>query len=120
MKQKHVCAPKSTADSQNKPLHGKTSKDFGHSQGNLMEMTDGDSSDADASNVNKFGANKTRRWNRPKMDVSVKEMEKAPTRRSSRIYKLNKEKNASQVIIISNYICLTHLINYINLNTNLS
>ena len=68
-----------------------------------MEITDADSSDADASNVNKFGANKTRRWNRPKIDVSVKDMEKAPTRRSSRIYKLNKEKCATQVINIPDY-----------------
>ena len=97
MKHKHECAPTPTAESQNKTLKGNASKDIDNSHSHLMEMTDGDSSDADASNINKFGANKTRRWNRPKIDVSVKDMEKAPTRRSSRIYKLNKEKCETQV-----------------------
>ena len=119
MKDKKVCAPKTTADSQNKPLKGNTSKDMSNSHRHLMEITDADSSDGDASNVNKFGANKTRRWNRPKIDVSVKDMEKAPTRRSSRIYKLNKEKCATQVINIPDYICIERCIKYIILNTNL-
>ena len=117
MKHKHVCAPTTTAESQNKPLKGNTSKDIGNSHSYLMEMTDGDSSDADASNINKFGANKTRRWNRPKIDVSVKDMEKAPTRRSSRIYKLNKEKCETQVINITDYICLVRCIIYLILIT---
>ena len=52
---------------------------------NLLDTTDTESSDVDPVNMNKFGAKKTSRWNIPKIDVSVKDLEKVPTRRSKRI-----------------------------------
>ena len=64
---------------------------------NLLDTTDTETSDVDAVNMNKFGAKKTSRWNRPKMDVSVKDLEKVPTRRSKRISQLQKEKSQSEV-----------------------
>ena len=64
---------------------------------NLLDTTDTESSDVDPVNMNKFGAKKTSRWNRPKIDVSVKDLEKVPTRRSKRISQLQKEKAQSQV-----------------------
>ena len=36
-----------------------------------MERTDTDDSDVDGVNINKFGAKKTSRWHRPKIDVSL-------------------------------------------------
>ena len=119
MKQKHKSAPTTSDASENKTLKGNGSKDIDNTQSHLLDMTDADSSDADASNVNKFGANKTRRWNRPKIDVSVKDMEKAPTRRSSRIYKLNKEKCETQVTKIFNYISDQHYSKYSICMTNI-
>ena len=119
MKQKHKSAPTTTDESENKTLKGNASKDIDNSQSHLLDMTDADSSDADAPNINKFGANKTRRWNRPKIDVSVKDMEKAPTRRSSRIYKLNKEKCETQVKNILHYICGKHYSKYSICMTNI-
>ena len=64
---------------------------------NIMERTDTEDSDVDVVNINKFGAKKTSRWHRPKIDVSLKDLEKVPTRRSKRISKLQKEKTQSQV-----------------------
>ena len=64
---------------------------------NIMETTDTDNSDVDSVNINKFGAKKTSRWNRPKIDVSLKDLEKVPTRRSKRISNLQKDKAQSQV-----------------------
>ena len=54
---------------------------------NIMERTDTEDSDVDV-NINKFGAKKTSRWHRPKIDVSLKDLEKVPTCRSKRISKL--------------------------------
>ena len=51
---------------------------------NIM-TTDTDNSDVDGVYINKFGAKKTSRWNRPKNDVSLKDLEKVPTHRSKRI-----------------------------------
>ena len=64
---------------------------------NIMERTDTDDSDVDSVNINKFGAKKTSRWHRPKIDVSLEDLEKVPTHRSKRISKLQKEKKQSQV-----------------------
>ena len=64
---------------------------------NIMERTDTDDSDVDGVNINKFGAKKTSRWHCPKIDVSLKDLEKVPTCRSKRISKLQKEKTQSQV-----------------------
>ena len=49
---------------------------------NIMERTDTDDSDVDGVNrsIDKFGAKKTSRWHRPKIDVSLKDLEKVPTR----------------------------------------
>ena len=47
---------------------------------NIMETTDTDNSDVDGIHINKFGAKKTSRWNWPKIDVSLKDLEKVPTR----------------------------------------
>ena len=66
---------------------------------NIMERTDTEDSDVDVVNINKFGAKKTSRWHCPKIDVSLKDLEKVPTRRSKRISKLQKEKTQSQVKI---------------------
>ena len=65
---------------------------------NSQDTTDTETSDVDAVNINKFGAKKTSRWNRPKIDVSLKDLEKAPTRRSKRISQLQKEKSQSKVM----------------------
>ena len=64
---------------------------------NFMETTDTDSSDVENVNINKFGSKKTSRWNRPKIDLSLKYLEKVPTHRSKRILNLQKEKSQSQV-----------------------
>ena len=64
---------------------------------NILDTTDTENSDVDAVNMNKFGSKKTSRWNRPKIDLSLKDLEKVPTRRSKRISKLQKEKSQSQV-----------------------
>ena len=64
---------------------------------NIMERTDTEDSDVDIVNINKFGAKKTSRWHQPKIDVSLKDLEKVPTRQSKRISKLQKEKTQSQV-----------------------
>ena len=64
---------------------------------NIMETTDTDNSNVDGVHINKFGAKKTSRWNRPKIDVSLKDLEKVPTRRSMRISNLWKDKAQSQV-----------------------
>ena len=64
---------------------------------NVMETTDTDNSDVENVNINKFGSKKTSRWNRPKIDLSLKDLEKVPTRRSKRIHNLQKEKCQSQV-----------------------
>ena len=64
---------------------------------NFMETTDTDSSDVENVNINKFGSKKTSRWNRPKIDLSLKYLEKVPMRRSKRILNLQKEKSQSQV-----------------------
>ena len=64
---------------------------------NIMERTDIEDSDVDIVNINKFGAKKTSRWHRLKIDVSLKDLEKVPTHRSKRISKLQKEKTQSQV-----------------------
>ena len=64
---------------------------------NIMETTDTDNSDVDGVNINKFGAKKTSRWNWPKIDVSLKDLEKVPIHRSKRISKLQKDKTQSQV-----------------------
>ena len=64
---------------------------------NIMETTDTNNSDVDSVNINKFGAKKTSRWNRSKIDVSLKNFEKVPTRRSKRISNLQKDKAQSQV-----------------------
>ena len=58
---------------------------------NIMERTDTEDSDVDIVNINKFGAKKTSRWHRPKIDVSLKDLEKC------QISKLQKEKTQSQV-----------------------
>ena len=71
---------------------------------NIMERTDTEDSDVDVVNINKFGAKKTSRWHRLKIDVSLKDLEKVPTRRSKRISKLQKEKTQSQV---KNFLLLT-------------
>ena len=64
---------------------------------NIMERTDTEDSDVDIVNINKFWAKKTSRWHRPKIDVSLKDLEKVPTCQSKRISKLQKEKTQSQV-----------------------
>ena len=120
MKQKHKSAPTTSDASRDKTVKGNGSKDINNSQSNLLDMTDVDSSDAEQFNVNKFGSNKTRRWNQPKTDVSLKDMEKAPTWRSSRIYKLNKEKSESQVITICDYIFCQHDSKYSIYMTNIA
>ena len=61
---------------------------------NIMGRTDTEDSDV---NINKFGAKKTSRWHRLKINVSLKDLEKVPTGRSERISKLQKEKTQSQV-----------------------
>ena len=66
---------------------------------NFMETTDTDNSDVENVNINKFGSKKTPRWNRPKIDLSLKDLEKVPTCRSKRIHNLQKEKSQSQVNI---------------------
>ena len=63
----------------------------------VTEKSDTDNSEAENVHINKFGAQKTSRWNRPKIDLSVKDLEKVPTRRSKRIHNLQKEKCQSQV-----------------------
>ena len=40
-----------------------------------------------------YGEVQTKRWNRPKVVQSLKELEKIPTRRNKRICKLQKEKD---------------------------
>ena len=40
-----------------------------------------------------YGEVRTKRWNRPKVVQSLKELENIPTRRSKRICKLQKEKD---------------------------
>ena len=67
---------------------------------NIMERTDTEDSDVDFVNINKFGAKKTSRWHRPKIDVSLKDLEKVPTRRSKRISKLENPKSGKFVFII--------------------
>ena len=62
---------------------------------NVMEATD--SSDVEKLNINKFGSKKTSRWNRPKIELPVKDLEKVPTRRSKRIHDLKKDKAQTQV-----------------------
>ena len=62
-----------------------------------METTDTENSDVKNVNINKFGSKKTSRWNRPKIDLSLKDLEKVPTHRSKRIHNLQKEKSNSQV-----------------------
>ena len=64
---------------------------------NIMDITDTEDSDVDDVHINKFGAKKTSRWNRPKIYVSFKDLEKVPTRRSRRISNLQKAKAQSQV-----------------------
>ena len=66
---------------------------------NIMERTDTEDrgQDVDIVNINKFGAKKTSRWHWPKIHVSLKDLQKVPTRRSKRISKLQKEKTQSQV-----------------------
>ena len=64
---------------------------------NVMEATDTDSSDVEKLNINKFGSKKTSRWNRPKIELPVKDLEKVPTRRSKRIHELKKDKAQTQV-----------------------
>ena len=64
---------------------------------NVMETTDTDNSDVKNVNINKFGSKKTLRWNRPKIDLSLKDLEKVPMCRSKRIHNLQKEKCQSQV-----------------------
>ena len=60
---------------------------------NIMDTTDTEDSDVDSVHINKFGAKKNSRWNRPKIDVSLKDLEK----RSKRISNLQKAKAQSQV-----------------------
>ena len=62
-----------------------------------MEATDTDSSDLERVNINKFGSKKTSRWNRPKIELPLKDFEKVPTRRSKRIHELKKDKAQTQV-----------------------
>ena len=64
---------------------------------NVMETTNTDNSNVENVNINKFGSKKTSRWNRPKIDLSLKDLEKVPTCRSKRIHNLQKEKCQSQV-----------------------
>ena len=64
--------------------------------------------------MNKFGAKKTSRWNRPKINVSVKDLEKVPTRRSKRISQLQKEKSQSQV----KYFLFQSTLKQYNINVN--
>ena len=64
---------------------------------NIMQRTDTEDSDVNVVNINKSGAKKTSWWHRPKIDVSLKDLEKVPTCRSKRISKLQKEKTQSQV-----------------------
>ena len=42
---------------------------------NFMETTDTDNSDVENVNINKSGSKKTSRWNRPKIDLSLKDLE---------------------------------------------
>ena len=55
---------------------------------NVMETTNTDSSDVENFNINKFGSKKTLRWNRPKIDLSLKDLDKVPMCRSKRIHNL--------------------------------
>ena len=62
-----------------------------------MSMTDTENSDVDTNNVNRFGQNKTSRWNRPKVVVPLKDLEKVPTRRSKCIHDIQRDKSQAQV-----------------------
>ena len=71
--------------SEKKPKKVKSSNSMEPAPTNIMDTTDTDNSDVVGVNINKFGAKKTSRWNRPKIDVSLKDLEKVPTRQSKRI-----------------------------------
>ena len=62
---------------------------------NVMETTDTDNSDVENVNINKFGSKKTSRWNRPKIDLSLKDLEKVPIEVKEFI--IYKKRNVSQV-----------------------
>ena len=64
---------------------------------NVMAVSESENSDADSNNVNRFGENKTSHWNRPKLVVPLKELEKVPTQRSKRIHNIQKEKSQAEV-----------------------
>ena len=91
--------PESTKDSMRNENGQKVKKSESteETNKNVMETTDTDNSDVENVNINKFGSKKTSRWNRPKIDLSLKDLEKVPTRRSKRIHNLQKEKCQSQV-----------------------
>ena len=91
--------PESSKDlaSEKKPNKVKSSTSMEPAATNIMETTDTDNSDVDGVNFNKFAAKKTSRWNWPKIDVSLKDLEKVPTHQSKRISKLQKDKTQSQV-----------------------
>ena len=86
--------PESSKDltSEKKPNKVKSLTSTEPAATNIMETTDTDNSDVDGVHINKFGAKKTFRWNRPKIDVSLKDLEKVPTHQSKRISKLQKDK----------------------------
>ena len=91
--------PESTKDSMTNE-NGQKVKKFESTEEinkNVMETTDTDNSDVENVNINKFGSKKTSRWNRPKIDLSLKDLEKVPTCRSKRIHNLQKQKCQSQV-----------------------
>ena len=91
--------PESTKDSMTNE-NGQKVKKFESTEEinkNVMETTDTDNSDVENVNINKFGSKKTSRWNRPKIDLSLKDLEKVPMRRIKRIHNLQKQKCQSQV-----------------------
>ena len=91
--------PESSKDlaSEKKTKKVKSSNSMEPAPTNIMETTDTDNSNVDGVNINKFGAKKTSRWNWPKIDVSLKDLEKVTTHQSKRISNLQKDKAQSQV-----------------------
>ena len=70
--------PESSKDlaSEKKTKKVKSSNSTEPAPTNIMDTTDTDNSDVDGVNINKFGAKKTSRWYRLKIDLSLKDLEK--------------------------------------------
>ena len=59
----------------------------------IMERTDTEDSDVDIVNINKFGAKKTSRWHRSKIDVSLKDLEKSANMSKQENIQVTKREN---------------------------